>query len=41
MAELGIIGEPEQGARGRKVLIKKGQDPFKESGTAAKTAVSY
>ncbi|MBA3870699.1 MAG: DNA translocase FtsK [Anaerolineae bacterium] len=29
MAELGIIGEPEQGARGRKVLIKKGQDPFK------------
>lgn len=30
MAELGIIGEPEQGARGRKVLIKKGQDPFKE-----------
>ena len=30
MAELGIIGEPEAGARGRKVLIKKGQDPFKE-----------
>jgi len=29
MAELGIIGEPEAGARGRKVLIKKGQDPFK------------
>ncbi len=30
MAELGIIGEAEPGARGRKVLIKKGQDPFKE-----------
>lgn len=29
MAELGIVGEPEPGARGRKVLIKKGQDPFK------------
>lgn len=29
MAELGIVGEAEPGARGRKVLIKKGQDPFK------------
>lgn len=29
MAELGIVGEAEPGARGRKVLIKPGQDPFK------------
>lgn len=29
MAELGIIGEAEPGARSRKVLIKKGEDPFK------------
>ncbi|MCA0452618.1 MAG: DNA translocase FtsK [Chloroflexi bacterium] len=29
MAELGIIGEAEAGARSRKVLIKKGEDPFK------------
>jgi len=30
MAELGIIGEAEPGERTRKVLIKPGQDPFKE-----------
>ena len=30
MVELGIVGEAEQGGRTRKVLIKKGQDPFKE-----------
>jgi FtsK/SpoIIIE family/FtsK alpha domain/Ftsk gamma domain len=30
MVELGIVGDAEQGGRTRKVLIKKGQDPFKE-----------
>jgi S-DNA-T family DNA segregation ATPase FtsK/SpoIIIE len=30
MAELGIIGEAESGGRTRKVLIKPGQDPFKQ-----------
>lgn len=30
MLELGIIGDAESGGRTRKVLIKKGQDPFKE-----------
>lgn len=30
MVELGIVGEAEPGGRTRKVLIKKGQDPFKE-----------
>lgn len=29
MSELGIIGDAEPGGRTRKVLIKKGQDPFK------------
>lgn len=30
MAELGIIGEQEVGGRNRKVLIKPGQDPYKQ-----------
>jgi hypothetical protein len=28
--ELGIVGEPIQGGRARKVLIKPGEDPFKD-----------
>ncbi len=31
MAELGIVGEQESGGRNRKVLLKPGQDPFKEA----------
>jgi S-DNA-T family DNA segregation ATPase FtsK/SpoIIIE len=30
MEELGIIGDPVDGGRSRKVLIEKGKDPFKE-----------